>query len=73
VELAERMKWRLCKKMLRIHSIVANGEGDSEPGIQRETAKILSLLAKCWAKVKQSWKEKTARKHYKRVAGKRKV
>lgn len=73
MELSERIKWRLCKKMLRIHSIVANGEGDSELGTQIETAKILSLLARCWAKVKQSWKEKTVRKRYKRLVGKRKV
>jgi len=44
--------------MLRIHSTAANGEGDSELGTQSRTAKILSLFARWWAKVKQRWKEK---------------
>jgi hypothetical protein len=43
VELADRIEWRLCKKMLRIHSSVANRASDSELGTQSRTAKILSF------------------------------
>ena len=74
MELADRIEWRLCKKRLRIHSSVANRASDSELGTQSRTAKILSSPPpRCWAKVKQSWKEKTVRKCYKREVEKRKV
>jgi hypothetical protein len=43
--------------MLRIHISAANGAVESEIGKQSRTAKMLSLLARCWVKVRKSWKE----------------
>jgi len=73
VELADRIEWRLRKKILRIHSSASNRASDRELGIQSRTAEILSLFSRCWGKVKQSWKKESVRKCYKSENGKRKL
>ena len=42
MELADKIEWRLRKKILRIHGRMANRASDSELGTQSRTVKILS-------------------------------